>query len=399
MGRKKIAVFGASGFVGSALCERLFFEGEYPFVALIHKFGGAERIARFPIEIAPVDILGYSEVLNVLKGCEIVINCSRGDSRVMLNGLKNIIRAAKETNIRKFIHLSSVAIYGDDPPTESGDERCVPDPKGNLYGVEKLEQDKLVLELHKSGIDSIILCPSNIIGPYSGFCINVLERLLSKKIVLVDSGQYPCNLIHVDNLVEAMLLVLKNDAGWGERYFINGKERTTWREFYEAIAKKVGLANYEFRSVTREEVIGALESNGRSQNLRDLFKLLLSGEFRRNLCRVELFKRANDMASNMFYNLSPSFQRYLRRKLERPIVIEKSPDFDLKDQYIKVQIRRVYHSPEKAMKTFGYNPLLNFGEGMETIKSWLKFANLIQIGEGGNGLEEWGNIYVLVSGG
>ena len=45
----KVAIVGPNGLVGAALCERLYFEGEFEPVALVHNVGRADRIARFPL--------------------------------------------------------------------------------------------------------------------------------------------------------------------------------------------------------------------------------------------------------------------------------------------------------------------------------------------------------------
>jgi len=42
-----------------------------------------------------------------------------------------------------------------------------------------------------------------------------------------------------------------------------------------------------------------------------------------------------------------------------------------------VQVRRVFHSPEKIASQLGYKHLLDRSRGMETTRRWLEFANLI----------------------
>jgi len=182
-------VFGASGFVGSALCERLFFDKEHDFVAYIHTYGAAARIGRFPIDIRSINVLDYNQVRQALNGCSTIVNCSRGDELVLLNGLRNIIRAAKKNNIQKFIHIGSVAIYGDDPQPQSTCEAAVPDPGSNRYGVQKLKQDQMIFRLNRCGMPAVILCPSNIYGPYSPFVLQAVSKLRAQEVVLVDDGR------------------------------------------------------------------------------------------------------------------------------------------------------------------------------------------------------------------
>ena len=254
MSDNRLAIVGASGFVGSALCERLFFEGRRDFTAYINNSGNAARIARLSLPIQELNLLHTERVVQALAGCSTVVNCSRGDDMVMLRGLRNLLEAAKHNRIKKFIHISSVAIYGDDPPPECRDESYPPAPAGNEYGLLKEKQDRMVLALEKTGIRSYVLCPSNIAGPYSPFVRGLVARLAHGPLPLVDDGRYPCNLIHVDNLVEAILTAERRDDGSGERYFVNETVAVSWKQYFEDMMELLGF-RCQFIPVSREAVL------------------------------------------------------------------------------------------------------------------------------------------------
>ncbi|MCH7591909.1 MAG: NAD-dependent epimerase/dehydratase family protein, partial [Planctomycetes bacterium] len=82
----------------------------------------------------------------------------------------------------------------------------------------------------------MISCPSNIGGPYSSLIVDAIRKVSAQEIVLVDDGQNATNIVHVDNLVQAILTALETDTGWGERYFANETEPTTWKQFYTDLA-------------------------------------------------------------------------------------------------------------------------------------------------------------------
>jgi nucleoside-diphosphate-sugar epimerase len=79
-------------------------------------FGNAARITRLPVKIEALDLLDLPRVQAALSGFDAVINCTRGDSSLMTRGLRNLGRAAEHNRVRKFIHLSSVTIYGEIRP-------------------------------------------------------------------------------------------------------------------------------------------------------------------------------------------------------------------------------------------------------------------------------------------
>jgi nucleoside-diphosphate-sugar epimerase len=104
MGSDRIVVFGASGFVGSALCERLIYEDNRDFRACIHSTGNCWRLIRFPLPLEVVDICDADAVAGAMRGCSVVVNCTRGDARIMSQGLQTLLKVARDSHVRKFIH-------------------------------------------------------------------------------------------------------------------------------------------------------------------------------------------------------------------------------------------------------------------------------------------------------
>ncbi|HEX6791038.1 MAG TPA: NAD-dependent epimerase/dehydratase family protein [Candidatus Krumholzibacteria bacterium] len=384
--KPRIAIVGASGFVGATLVERLYFDeawrDRFEFVAFIRGFGNAARLTRLPVKIESLDLLDYPRVRSALAGFDAVINCTRGDAALMLKGLRHLTKSVEENRVPRFIHLSSVAIYGEDPPAESAREDAPLNPRRSPYGDIKAAQDEMVFDLHRRGVPSIILCPSNIGGPYSGLIVDAVAKLAAGEIVLVDEGRYPTNIVHVDNLVEAMLVAVQSDTGWGERYFVNEQEPVTWKEFFGDLAGMLGI-EADFPLISREEVLRHMEAGSKTQRpgLKSQAGALLSTEFREGISVVPAFKSLNDSAKGVLNSLSPSWQERIRRRIARPIIIRPVRETrSLEHKLTTVQVRRVYHSPAKLVNQLGYKHLLDRSRGMETTRRWLEFANLIPAG-------------------
>ncbi len=108
---------------------------------------------------------------------------------------------------------------------------------------------------------------------------------------------------------------------------------------------------------------------------RDNFRMLLSGEFRKALSIIPLFRRANEALYNRFIQCSLEFQGRVRARLERPTVIPKErTGLDLGNRYITEQLRSVFHSPRKIMAALGYKHALTYSEGMESVRRWVEFV-------------------------
>lgn len=372
----KIVVFGASGFIGAALCERLYGEG-IPFRASINSYASAARIARLPIEISQASVLNYAQVREAIRGCKHVVNCAWGSEAAMVKGLANLIRAAKEEKVGRFIHIGSISVHEGYADQESVSEDAAPKPSG-VYGRIKQRQDEMIFKLHRTGIPSIVLAAGRVIGPYSAFLLRAVDRLRCGPIVLVDEGRHPSNHIHVDNLSEAILTALRSDQGWGQRYFLTEPGRPTWKQFYADLHDNLGL---DFRpiSVAREQVVRRTsESAAPKRNyVVETVRGIASAQFRQGLSAIPIFKALNDYAYKTFTGLSPNLQGRIRAKLERPIVISKdSRSIDLSDPFVVEQIRRTYFAPTKFMTRVSYSPMLSEEEGQRSIRSWFDYANL-----------------------
>lgn len=370
-----LGIIGASGFVGSALCERLHYEGR-KFLACVRSTGNAGRIARLAVPITIVDLLDLEQVRAAIANCDVVVNCAMGNDAAMTRGLGNLLKAVRERRPRKFIHLSSTAIYGEDPAPDSVTESATPDPGGNPYGIIKLRQDKMVLHLHRAGVPCYILCPGNITGPYSPFARGLVERLARDPLPLVDGGRYVSNLVHVDNLVEAILTVIDSDSGAGGRYFVNETREVSWRQVFDDLACRLGV-ECSYVDVTRDEVLPFLASRQRGPGVRDHVRIALSGEFRSALSMMPMFRWMNRTAADAFERLSLQTQTKIERRLRWPIRVEKpSARPPLDDRYVTVQVRRFYHAPRKLADTLGWRPPLTYEQGLDTTVSWIRFAGI-----------------------
>ncbi len=219
---------------------------------MIHTAGSAWRLSRRGMTLRSVDLLSRSEVAEALQGCTHVVNLSRGSDDVMIGGLENLLSAANKQRVRRFVHISSVAVYGDPPPPESAREDSSAHPAPGSYGALKLQQDRLVERAHAGGLSSAILCPPNITGLYSTFVCNVIEDMRRGRLALVEDGQLPINVVDVENLCHAIMLALMADSVDGRRIVTDGPG-ITWRHFTDELLPLAELAA-PLPSVPRSEI-------------------------------------------------------------------------------------------------------------------------------------------------
>src|SRR5215472_6847251 len=109
-----VLVTGAGGFVGGTLVEALHFAGGYRVHAGIARWSSAPRIARLPVKLVQCDVLKTDELAEAVAGAGYVIHCAVGeDPSIIVDGTKNVLRAAAKAGVNRVIYLSSVAVYGE----------------------------------------------------------------------------------------------------------------------------------------------------------------------------------------------------------------------------------------------------------------------------------------------
>ncbi len=156
---KKILILGASGLLGQSLVD-LFKEKEYVIGALSRN---SLEYTDKNINIYNIDILDYLLLEEVIKEYDIIVNCTGQITNpinqcLLLNtsGITNIINAVEKYN-KKFIHISSVSVYGS---TEYASEVSKLNPE-TPYATMKYFSDYLIEQRLKN---YAILRVSNLFG-------------------------------------------------------------------------------------------------------------------------------------------------------------------------------------------------------------------------------------------
>jgi predicted dehydrogenase/nucleoside-diphosphate-sugar epimerase len=377
-GKRCVLVTGSTGFVGSRLCEVVHCTTDYQLRPFIHSTGRASYIARYPLHFTTGDLTDLSTVRRAIEGCSSVVHLARGSDRVMIDGLKNVLRAAVEAKVTRFIHVSSVAIYGSDPPAAARYETAPARKTMSAYGNIKLEQEKLVSSYgRRFGLPFVILRPPHIFGPYSHFVADLTQRLKANALPLVDGGVNVCNLVYIDNLVEGILLSLESEHAVGETFFITDKERVTWKECLEQFAAMLGVAV----PCATSDQLKYRRAPGSRESLRRISQVLLSREFRAALMGFPPIGAVGAALYDRYERLPAKQRRYVQSWLNPPVVTHHMkttmPRYDGTDHLIAAQRRTVVHACDKAERLLGYTAAIRHIQAMRMTREWLQFARVI----------------------
>lgn len=227
---KKILVAGATGLIGSNLIVRLLAEGAQLRATLRRR---DPVIVDTRIEYMRCDLTQGADCRRAVEGMEIVFLCAANTSgaatiqatpmvHVTPNLLINsqMLEAAYEAGVRKFVWLSSTVAYpvSDKPMREEQMFEGEPFEKYYFAGWAKRFTEVLCRmygEKLARRMTTIVLRPTNVYGPNDDFefaTSHVLPAFIRKSVERWDpfevwgDGSEVRDLIHVDDMVEAMVL-------------------------------------------------------------------------------------------------------------------------------------------------------------------------------------------------
>jgi nucleoside-diphosphate-sugar epimerase len=240
----RVLVTGASGFIGSRAVTRLASAG-VSVRALVRRSmaHGAENRP----ERVRGDVTDATSLRRAVAGCEVVFHCAWGGTtleeqrQINVQGTRKVLEAAAQAGVRRVVHISSMAVHGykfDAVLTEDAPLNFQSDP----YGISKAEGEVAAFERGGAlGVEVVALRPPLVYGPRSpiwlvGYC----ERVKNEQVALIDGGEGIVNLVHVDDLVDAMWLAAKTPAVVGEAFLISGPQSVTWREYLGHFATMCG---------------------------------------------------------------------------------------------------------------------------------------------------------------
>lgn len=377
MSTKRIVILGASGFVGTTLAERLQKRPEVEVVPVIHSAGSAWRLARRTSPLIQVEIADRTALGNVLGGATHVVNCTRGPRSVMIDGLRNILDGCRTAGVGRFVHLSSVMVYGDPPHPDSHHENAPtnPPPGAESYGMIKLEQDRMVQAAAAAGLPSVVLCPPNISGPFSGYVAGIVNGLRNGSFALVDDGAGPCNLIDVRNLCRAMELALDTgDAALdGVRMFVTDGEQVSWKDVAAELLELTGVD--QVRHIERVELL-RLTGHGAAKkgpSVGKSIRHLVSSDVRAALRKDPLLAKLDRAARTAVTKLGRGMETKLRLGIEGPTPVSRpDPYANLTVGLCAQQLREVWHLNERAERVLGFKPPVSFRQSMADFRAWYR---------------------------
>jgi UDP-glucose 4-epimerase len=162
-------------------------------------------------------------------------------SRVMSEGLLNLLELAVKHDVKKFVYISSSMVYGDFNDQVKEDAEC--NPQGQ-YGILKLAGEWLVKDYsRRTSLSHVIVRPSAVYGPH-----DVEDRVISKfllaamrgEILTVNGANETLDFTYVDDAADGIVAATLLDVANNRTYNITKSHSKTLVEAAELAVRITG---------------------------------------------------------------------------------------------------------------------------------------------------------------
>ncbi len=312
----KALITGGAGFIGSHIAERLL-KDNHSVVVLDNLFSGKESnldfVSQYAIrdtqyELIRGDIRDLDICMKAAADCDVIfhqaalksvpqsMNNPYDYNEVNINGTLNLLNAAKENKVKRFVFASSSSVYGDaeDFPQKEGQYPQLISP----YALSKLAGEYYCRIYSKHfGVEAVSLRYFNVFGPrqalddeYAVVIPKFIHCLLNgQNPPIFGTGKQSRDFTYIDNVVNANLLAAQATGVEGLVFNIaDGIDKTVLALVDELNAIIGTSIKPELLPVRIGDVLKSLADISQAQRLLD-YKPLIG--FREGLVRaVEYFK-------------------------------------------------------------------------------------------------------------
>jgi nucleoside-diphosphate-sugar epimerase len=238
----KIALIGASGFIGTRLIEKYHLGGGPSVAALVRQPSSLALPSRFAIETHLADALDVDAMARAMSGCTAVVHAALGDPAQIERMPAALCLAAAAADVRRVVYLSSASVHGQNPKPGT-DESAELDTHQELeYNTAKVRAEhRFFAECERNSLVGFALRPGVVYGPRSRWIADLANDLLERRAWLYEGGRGIFNGIYVDNLIAAITCCLNVSDDAAGTYLVGDAETMTWEQFYRAAALQLDV--------------------------------------------------------------------------------------------------------------------------------------------------------------
>jgi nucleoside-diphosphate-sugar epimerase len=258
----RFLVTGAAGFIGSHLVERLLCDGHTVVALDDFSTGRRENLAPFidRVELIEASITDLDACQRAARNADFVLHQAAlgsvprsvvdpaGTHDVNATGTLNMLIAAREAGVRRFVYAGSSSAYGDTPELPKREDMLAR-PR-SPYAVAKLAGEQYLAAFHTTyGLETITLRYFNVFGPrqdpssqYAAVIPKFITAALHNEApTIFGDGEQTRDFTYVTNVVDANLRACEAPSNAaGQVFNIGGGRQMSLNELWRRIRELTG---------------------------------------------------------------------------------------------------------------------------------------------------------------
>lgn len=241
-------ITGGAGFLGINLIRYLLQKKQKVVSLDIAPFAYTDVVDK--ITVVQGDIRNKKLIVKAMEGVTVVVHCAaalplyteKDIYSTDIDGTKHVIESAYKAKVKRFIHISSTAVYGI--PNHHPLYETDPLDGVGAYGKAKIAAELICKSYRKKGMCVSILRPKSFVGPERLGVFALLYDWANegKNFPMIGSGNNRYQLLDVDDLCDAIYACATKDKRHvNDTFNIGAKEFTTMKEDYQVVLDKAGF--------------------------------------------------------------------------------------------------------------------------------------------------------------
>jgi nucleoside-diphosphate-sugar epimerase len=354
----KIAVVGASGFVGTRLLEQFILGQIAEIVPVVRSFASLAVISRFDLPWNVCDVMNTNDLAKAFSTCDAVVHLALGDAKQIVTMAGSVYAAAEKAGVRRLVVLSSAAVHGLNPTPGTDESSPISDSQRMEYNNAKVRAEQVLLRARQRGsVELVILRPSVVYGPRCKLFTRIVENLIAGTAFLINEGEGICNAIYVDNLIRAIWLAIERSDADGETFLVGDNETITWRQVYNGFTDALGIQMDSVHQVPPPFF---------KKNLKERVDSIIATSLVQSLLRV-----VPGQAKRLTKVVLAALEEEAKPEAWSLVL---PPRAIIDEELTTLQQCKWKYPNTKAIRCLGYKPDVSFAEGFRRTLSWLEFA-------------------------
>lgn len=255
----KVLITGGTGFIGSRLACRCQQRGD-DVVILAQENTNAEKdnlekLRRDGFTIVLGSVIELEKVRQAVEGCDVVFHLAAAQHEanvpeqhfwdVNVEGTKNMLQASNEASVKRFVHGSTIGVYGVEMQGELNEDS--PKRPDNIYGKTKKEGEEVVISF-KDKLPVTVVRISETYGPGDRRLLKLYKGIKNRSFFIIGNGENKHQLIYVDDLIDGMFMASEKKSALGEIFVLAGKEILSTKDMVDIISNLLKVKKLSFKA-------------------------------------------------------------------------------------------------------------------------------------------------------